>query len=78
MDYNSRVNSLDQLKAHSRLATALDHLSSEDFLNLPEDERKAHAAAYRAELPKLQARVSQRPTSLNSIHLLKTYLELFE
>ncbi len=78
MDYNSRVNSLDQLKAHSRLATALDHLSSEDFLDLPEDEKRAHAAAYRAELPNLRSRIPRHPASLNSLHLLGTYLEVFE
>ena len=78
MDYNSRVNSLDQLKAHGRLATALDHLSSEDFLGLDESEKRAHAAAYRAELPNLRSRIPNHPTSLNSLHLLGTYLELFE
>ena len=78
MDYIRRTNSLDQLKAHAKVARALQHLSSEDFLGLDESEKRAHAAAYRAELPKLQSIVPQHPTSLNSIHLLRTYLELFE
>lgn len=78
MEYTSRVNSLDQLKAHGKLAMALDHLSSDEFLGLPEAEQRAHAAAYRAELPNLQARIPRHPTSLNSLHLLGKYLELFE
>lgn len=78
MDYDTRKSTLDQLKAHARLARALDHLSSEDFLALSEDERRAHAAAYRAELSKLETEDPVNIIFRSKVHLLSTYLQLYE
>lgn len=78
MAYNSRVISVDQLNAHAQVLRALEHIASEDFLGLKESEKQAYAAAYRAELPNLTSRVPQYPFAMSDIHLLGTYLQLFE
>ncbi len=78
MDYITRISSLEQLKAQAQVSRALDHLSSDDFLYLSEDERKAHAAAYREELPNLKRRIPNHSRSQSQIHLLSTFLQLYE
>ncbi len=78
MDDNKIIRAIDSRRAIFELSRAISHLSSDDFLELPLDERRAHAAAYSGKLPELEKRIPNRPYLQANLHLLGTLLQSYE
>lgn len=72
MDYNSPIRAITEVNR------AITHLSSETFLALPDEDRDAHAAAYRKILPSLEERIPRNPKLLVSFNLLKMIVQTYE
>ncbi len=78
MDFNQRQEAIQRRSAIVELTRALNHLTSDDFLSLPEDQRIAHAEGYRSRLQILDARLPQHPYFMSDLILLRIHLQIYE